>query len=67
VKTIVYTFESPATLAVASRLVESGSISAVILQRPMTFAGKLALVFKRLSRHGLRRVVDELGTFMRGV
>jgi methionyl-tRNA formyltransferase len=60
VKTIVYTFESPATLAVASRLVASGRISAVILQRPMTFAGKLALVFKRLSRHGVRRVVDEL-------
>ena len=60
VKTVVYTFESPATLAVASRLVASGKISAVILQRPMTFAGKLSLVFKRLSRHGVRRVADEL-------
>ena len=59
-KTIVYTFESPATLAFASRLVESGKVSAVILQRPMTLAGKFALVFKRLSRHGVRRVVDEL-------
>ena len=59
-KTIVYTFESPATLSFASRLVESGKVSAVILQRPMTLSGKLALVFKRLSRHGVRRVVDEL-------
>jgi methionyl-tRNA formyltransferase len=60
VKTIVYTFESPATLAVASRLVASGKISAVILQRPMTFGGKLALLRRRLSRHGLARVVNEL-------
>jgi len=60
VKTVVYTFESPATLAVARRLVESGRISAVILQRPMTFNARLALVGRRLSRHGVARVVDEL-------
>jgi hypothetical protein len=48
VKTVVYTFESPATLAVAGRLAESGRISAVILQRPMTFGGKLALLRRRL-------------------
>ena len=59
-KTIVYTFESPATLAVAGRLVDSGKISAVILQRPMTFGGKLALLRRRLARFGLARVVNEL-------
>jgi folate-dependent phosphoribosylglycinamide formyltransferase PurN len=60
VKTVVYTFESPATLAVAGRLVASGRISAVILQRPMTFAGRLALVRRRLAKHGVLRVADEL-------
>src|SRR5438876_8555833 len=60
VKTVVYTFDSPATLAVAEKLVASGKISAVILQKPRTFGAKMALVFKRLSRHGVRRVVDEL-------
>jgi len=60
VKTVVYTFESPATLTLAEKLVASGRISAVILQRPRTFGAKIALVFKRLSRHGFRRVVDEL-------
>ena len=58
--TVVYTFESPATLAVAARLVESGRISAVILQRPMTFGARLALLRRRLSRHGPVRVIDEL-------
>jgi folate-dependent phosphoribosylglycinamide formyltransferase PurN len=60
VKAVVYTFESPATLAAASRLVASGKISAVILQRPMTLSGKLALLRRRLSRHGFARVVNEL-------
>jgi folate-dependent phosphoribosylglycinamide formyltransferase PurN len=60
VKTVVYTFESPAMLAVARRLVESGKISAVILQRPRNFGAKLALVRRRLPRHGIARVVDEL-------
>jgi len=60
VKTIVYTFESPATLAVATRLVGSGKVSAVILQRPMTTRAKLALLRRRLARHGFFRVVDEL-------
>jgi folate-dependent phosphoribosylglycinamide formyltransferase PurN len=60
VKTVVYTFESPATLAVAKRLVDSGKVSAVILQRPMTTRAKLALLRRRLSRHGFFRVVDEL-------
>ncbi len=59
-KTVVYTFESPATLALAAKLADSGKISAVILQRPMTFRGKLALVRRRLARQGLGRVVDEL-------
>ena len=59
-KTVVYTFESPATLAAASRLAASGKVSAVILQRPMTFGAKLALVRRRLSRFGLVRVVNEL-------
>lgn len=59
-KTVVYTFESPATLAVAGRLAESGRISAVILQRPMTLLGKLALLRRRLARFGLARVVNEL-------
>ncbi len=59
-KTVVYTFESPATLAVAARLVESGKVSAVILQRPMDAGAKLALVRRRLSRHGVVRVANEL-------
>ena len=59
-KTIVYTFDSPATLAVVARLVESGRISAVILQRPTTFGGKLALVRRRVMRHGVLRVANEL-------
>ncbi|HUK32954.1 MAG TPA: formyltransferase family protein [Vicinamibacterales bacterium] len=58
--TVVYTFESPATLAVAKRLVDSGKVSAVILQRPMTTRAKLKFLRRRLSRHGLVRVVDEL-------
>jgi folate-dependent phosphoribosylglycinamide formyltransferase PurN len=60
VKTVVYTFESPATLAVAKRLVDSGKVSAVILQRPMNTRAKLALLRRRVSRHGVFRVFDEL-------
>jgi folate-dependent phosphoribosylglycinamide formyltransferase PurN len=60
VKTVVYTFESAATLAVAKRLVDSGKVSAVILQRPMNTRAKLALVRRRLSRLGLARVLNEL-------
>jgi folate-dependent phosphoribosylglycinamide formyltransferase PurN len=60
VKTVVYTFESPATLAAAGRLVASGKISAVILQRPATLGSRLALVARRLRRHGIVRVADEL-------
>ena len=59
-KTVVYTFDSPATLAAASRLVASGKISAVILQRPMDSGGKMALVRRRIARHGLLRVANEL-------
>jgi methionyl-tRNA formyltransferase len=60
VKTVVYTFESPATLAVAARLAASGRISAVILQRPMTLGGKLALLRRRLARFGPARLLNEL-------
>jgi folate-dependent phosphoribosylglycinamide formyltransferase PurN len=60
VTTVVYTFESAGTLALANRLVDSGKVSAVIFQRPMTFRGKLALLRRRVSRHGLLRVLDEL-------
>jgi folate-dependent phosphoribosylglycinamide formyltransferase PurN len=60
VKTVVYTFESPATLALAKRLVDSGKVSAVVLQRPMTLGGKLALLRRRVGRHGIGRVLDEL-------
>lgn len=59
-KTVVYTFESPATLALAGRLVDSGKVAAVILQRPMTIGARLALVGRRLSRHGILRVANEL-------
>ena len=59
-KTVVYTFDSPATLAAADRLVASGRIAAVILQRPMTPAGKLAVLWRRLFKHGPLRVLDEL-------
>ena len=58
--TVVYTFESPSTLAMSKRLVDSGKVSAVIFQRPMTLAGKLALLRRRVSRHGPLRVLDEL-------
>jgi len=60
VKTVVYTFDSPATLAVAGRLAASGKVSAVILQRPMGFGARLALVRRRMARHGVVRVVNEL-------
>ena len=53
---MVYTFESPATLAVASRLVDSGK---VILQRPMTWRGRGVLVRRRLVRHVIIRVVND--------
>jgi methionyl-tRNA formyltransferase len=59
-KTVVYTFDSPATLALAGRLVDSGKVSAVILQRPMDTRSRLALVRRRLARFGLSRVIDEL-------
>lgn len=59
-KTIVYTFDSPATIAAASRLVAGGKISAVILQRPITFGGKVALLKRRISKLGVARVFDEL-------
>jgi hypothetical protein len=60
VKTVVYTFESTATLAAAQRLVDSGKVAAVILQRPMTFGAKLALLRRRLARFGIVRVLDEV-------
>jgi hypothetical protein len=60
VKTVVYTFESPATVALASRLAATGRISAIILQRPMTTAAKVALLRRRLSKFGVARVADEL-------
>lgn len=59
-KTVFYTFESPAMLAVAGRLVASGKISAVILQRPATLGSRVALVVRRLRRNGFVRVADEL-------
>ena len=59
-KTFVYTFESPATLAVAHRLVGTGKIAGVILQRPLTHADKLRLVRRRLARYGAPRVFNEL-------
>jgi methionyl-tRNA formyltransferase len=60
VNTVVYTFDSPATLALASRLVDSGKVSAVILQRPMDTRSRVAFVRRRLARLGLSRVVNEL-------
>jgi folate-dependent phosphoribosylglycinamide formyltransferase PurN len=59
-RTIVYTFDSPATLAVTSRLVETGSITSVILQRPMDSRARLRLLRHRLRRYGPIRVADEL-------
>ena len=59
-RTFVYTFESPVTLAVASRLAASGKISGVILQRPMDFAATLTLLRRRLKRYGVIRVGDEV-------
>jgi methionyl-tRNA formyltransferase len=60
VKTVVYTFESPVTLAVAERLVSTGKISALILQAPMTWRDKIAFLRRRVGRHGFARVADEL-------
>jgi folate-dependent phosphoribosylglycinamide formyltransferase PurN len=60
VRTFVYTFESPVTLAVAGRLAATGKIAGLILQRPMKAAAKLALVRRRLKRYGVVRVGDEL-------
>ena len=59
-RTFVYTFESASTLAVARRLAATGKISGVILQRPMGFSAKLALLGRRLKRYGVIRVGDEV-------
>lgn len=59
-RTFVYTFESPVTLAVARRLAGSGKISGVILQRPMTRTSKVAFLRRRLVRYGPFRVANEL-------
>lgn len=59
-RTFVYTFESPVTLTVASRLVASGKIAGVILQRPMTSGAKVAFWQRRLFRYGPFRVANEL-------
>jgi formyl transferase-like protein len=59
-RTVVYTFESDITLAVASRLVDAGRIAAVVLQTPMSFGAKVRLLGRRFRRYGLPRVADEL-------
>ena len=59
-KVVLYTFESPVTLAIADRLIATGKLSAVILQTPMTWRGKAAFLRRRLGRYGLFRVVDEI-------
>lgn len=59
-KVVLYTFESPVTLAIADRLIATGKLSAVIVQTPMTRRDKVALLRHRLARYGLFRVVDEI-------
>jgi len=59
-KVVLYTFESPVTLAIADRLIATGKLSAVILQTRMTWRDKAALLRRRLARYGLPRVVDEI-------
>ncbi len=59
-KTLLYTFESPVTLAVAGKLVESGKIAAVVLQRPMDGREKMRFLRRRLARYGVVRVADEI-------
>jgi folate-dependent phosphoribosylglycinamide formyltransferase PurN len=59
-KVVLYTFESPVTLAIADRLIATGKISAVILQTPMTWRNKAAFLRRRFERYGLWRVVDEI-------
>jgi Formyl transferase len=59
-RVVLYTFESPVTLAIADRLIATGKLSAVILQRPMTWSDKVALLRRRLARYGLLRVIDEI-------
>lgn len=44
----------------ASRLVEGGKISAVIIQRPMDLRAKLTFLRRRLARYGVLRVGDEI-------
>lgn len=59
-KTLIYTFETPVTLTVASRLVDRGLVDAVIIQTPMTANDKIRFVLRRLRRYGLAKVVDEV-------
>lgn len=59
-KVVLYTFESPVTLAIADRLIASGKLSAVILQTPMTWRDKAHFLGRRLGRYGLLRVADEI-------
>lgn len=57
---VLYTFESPVTLAIADRLIATGKLSAVILQTPMTRRDQAAFLRRRLSRYGVLRVADEV-------
>lgn len=57
---VLYTFESPVTLAIADRLVGTGKLSAVILQTAMTWRDKATMLRRRFARYGFLRVVDEI-------
>jgi len=55
-----YTFTSPVTIYIANQLMDSGKLSAVILQRPRSPVGTLAFLAGRVRRYGVLKVLDEL-------
>lgn len=55
-----YTFRSAVTLHVAQRLIDSGKLSAVILQRPLSAAGRARWLARRVRRYGITKVADEV-------
>ena len=55
-----YTFVSPVTLLIANRLIGSGKICAVVLQRPMTGSSRWRFVVDRVRRRGPVRAADEI-------
>lgn len=55
-----YTFHSQATAYVANRLIATGKLAAVIVQRPMPLREKGRLLLRRVRRYGPVKVADEV-------